>query len=723
MSDVHVSGLKKEPAARDAAVSPVASSLASTSVSSRLNSSRAVSTSHLDAVQLRQPAVNLQRRGESAVSRLAPKMTAPYPQLSSSSATESRLGSDSANNQRVIEWQMKNQMAKGNESLGQVPPRFENEPNPTGPTVTISSEQKPNYYSARPQSQLMEPGYVMPGPTNTASPLPQSTSMPVVTDNVVGNRDQTSVGFGQQPAVAESYSVSTPVYSDDQRYTPQQPQPSIYDHQSAISGPPQFSHVANVRPQMPEMVRQSLPGMVPRDLQHPGPNVRSNLPFAHQQPAVTGSGTQYRPPGGQYGLQAATSNVEMTAPGVLYDLANVGGRMPAVSNADGMPVHSDGVHYVGPDNYDRRSVPQQDVRYEMANVESRAVPAGVPFTTDSGPYTAHEGFYRPPHIDRARPTDVYYGTQNVAGVMPSMRPVVPNLDAERKLPQAGVRYGMPNVGGHMPPAPSIVRYDSSSSEDRLVEAVPGSHDMSRDQSSTKLSQHSGYYEAPNTASQEAPYQIYNTSGSTSVVPANIRYDASHPSNTGDNWPLPPKHDHYAAPNVQNEFSVPLAVSIQPQSGQVSAPQLQIPGDSSKPLPTELQHVFTPVPSLPPGMPANDVRPKKQPPPVAAKPKLPVSTGLATKPKEITKDEGRQLKPEKMQQKMLEIQRLESRPYLTANEQTKLRNFRVEVEFNKRLADLDEKREDGSDLEQSRMFPPMVRFLLTLSRKICAYLIL
>jgi len=112
------------------------------------------------------------------------------------------------------------------------------------------------------------------------------------------------------------------------------------------------------------------------------------------------------------------------------------------------------------------------------------------------------------------------------------------------------------------------------------------------------------------------------------------------------------------------------------------------------------------------MPTNDVRPKRQPPPVAAKPKFPVSTGVMGKPKGVTKDDGKQLKPEKIQQKMLEIQRLESRPYLTASDQTKLQNLRVEVEFDKRLADMNEKREDDSDLEQHKMLPPTVGLLLS-----------
>jgi len=825
---VVISGLKKEPTAKGSAVSPVASSLATTSINNRFDSTRAASTSQLDAVQLRQPVVNLQRHGESAVSRLALKTARPNPQLGSDSASDTRLGSDSANNQRVIEWQMRNQMATGTENQGQVPRHFENEASPTlhvsseqklgyysarpqsqlveagyvtsGPTktashydqqsaisaqpqfshvanmrpqipemrqqplpgmvpqdvhqsgpnrhsnlpgvrqqppvfgksvqyrppegassptlATVSSEQKPGYYSARPQSQLLELGYVTSGPTKTASPLPQSTSVPVVTDSVVGNRVQTSFSHEQQSsALTMSSSIGTPVvYSDDQRYKPQQMQPSMYGQQSAISAQPQFNQMANVRPQMPEMVRQPLPEMVPQDVYHSGPSRHSNLPVIHQQPVVRGSGIQYQPPGGQYGVQGATSNMVMSPPGVQHDLASVGGRMPAVSGADGMPVHSDSVHYVGPDISDSRSVPPQIVRYEMANAEIRAVPAGVPFSNGSRPYAASEGVHRPPHVEGTRPADIRYGLQNTAGIMPSGRPVMPNVDAERKIPQAVVRYGMPNIGGKLPPAPPNVRYESSSSDDRLAEATP--HEASRDQLPVKFSQQGGYYESPSTVvsynAQEAPYQIHGTSSGTSVVPANVHYEARHLSNAADSWPLPPPNDHYGAPGFRNEFSVSPSVSVQP----VSVPQLQNAGDGSRPLSSEVhprvQNVVAPVA---PGMPSYGIRPKKQPPPIAAKPKLPVGSRMAVKTADLTKDEGKQLKPEKMQQKILEIQRLESRPYLTTSEQTRLRNLRVEVEFDKRLADLNEKREDDGDLPQSRMFPPVVRFLLALSSSV------
>jgi len=155
--------------------------------------------------------------------------------------------------------------------------------------------------------------------------------------------------------------------------------------------------------------------------------------------------------------------------------------------------------------------------------------------------------------------------------------------------------------------------------------------------------------------------------------------------------------------------------MQPPSTQLPAPHLQNAGDGSKPLPLEVRasvpNTAGSVPSHAPGVPANNVQPKKQPPPVAAKPKFPVSTSVTAKTKGIIKDDGKQLKPEKIQQKMLEIQRLELRPYLTASEQTRLQNLRVEVEFDKRLADINDKHEDNSDLEQHRMLPSTVRILL------------
>jgi len=873
VSDVHVSGLKKQPVpVRDGGLPGIASSLANASVSDRLDSSRAVSTSHLDAVQLRQPVITgvQHQRSESAVSRLAPRVTAEYTQPG---ATEAKQGSD----QRVMEWQMRNQMARGADSPGQVPRGFDNEPNlgltdskqkpsyypakpqshlvepgyvmpasaktvssqplssasmlvstdsaagnrgqmfassglqssvsagavsssvstlvyaddlryrpsqqqlqhsmydqqpgvsaapqfaqaanvrpqmsqmvrqplpgmavqdvyqpggpnrnsnlptsvyqqppafgkstqhrplsdVTGPTIAVSSVQKPSNYSARPQSQLMEPGYAMPAPAKTTALLPQSNaSVPVTTENLVGNRSQISTSSGQQfpsgPVLPNS------AYSDDLRYRPPQQQlpPSMYDQRSTMSAVPQLNPVANMRPEMPQNVRQPLLGMASQDIRYPGPSVRSNLPSVAQLPVVTASGAQYqyRPPAGQYGVPGATNSVGMTPPGMQY----VGGRMPAVStSADGMAMLSD---YISPNIYDRRSLPQLGVQYEMANVESRAVPAGVPLTADNRPHSVYEG---PTYTEGPRPADIRYGVQNVVGAMPPTRPVVPD-------PQTGIHYRMPNVGGQMAPAPPSVRYDATVSDSRLPEAMPaGSQETSRDQALMKPIQQGGYYESPNTAvsygSQEAPYRSYSTSGSTAVVPANARYEASRQSSTGDSWPLPPQSDSYGAPNVQN---VPHSVSVPPQpSGYVPVPQFYSTGNDSRPLPFEvrprMQNAASAVPSLPPGMPASDVRPKKLPPPIAAKPKISASTGRAMKPSgEITKDEGKQLKPEKMQQKMLEIQHLESRPYLTANEQTKLRNLRIEVEFDKRLADLNEKRsEDGGDVEQSRMFPPLVR---------------
>ena len=834
---------------RDGGLSAAVSAPANAPVSSsRLDSSRAASTSHLDAVQLRQPpTVDVQHQhSESAIGRLAPGGTAQP------TGAAARQGSD----QRVMEWQMRNQMvATGTDSPGQAPRRFDIEPNPGlvgagqkpsyyparpqsqlaepgyvvpapaktvpvlppstsmpasassvvgsrgqmstssglpsfvsagavassvstpvysddqryrpqhqlqtsmydqqpsmsaspqfnqvanvrpqmvrqplpgmatqdvyqpgpnrlsnlpdvyqqppvfgksaqyGPSsdVAVGSEQKPSYYPARPQSQFVEPGYVMPAPAKTAAPLPQgNASMPVTTDVVVGNRGQVSASSG--PQSSSEPMLSDPAYSDDQRYRLQQDlQTSMYDQQPVMSAAPQFAQLANVRPQMPQMVRQPLPGMAPQDIQYLGPNVRSNLPGV-PQPLASGAEYQYRPASGQYGVHGGTSMTGMTAPGVQY----VSG-MPAVSSADGMPVQS-----VTPDIYDRRPALQQGVQHETADVERRAVPAGVPFITDNRPHPAHEA---PPYTERPRPADVRYGMQNVAG---AVRPVSPN-------PQTGVRYGMPNVGGPMPPAPPGVHYGSSVGDNRLAGAVPaGARETSMDPASVKLSQQGSHYESASTAasygSQEAPYRIYSTSGSTSVE----RYEADRRSNTGDSWPMPPQSDHHGALSVQN---VPPSATVPPPTSRVPGLQYHSTGDGSRPLPSEprprMHNAATPVPSL--GMPTNDVRPKRLPPPVAAKPRLPVSTGVAMKAAEIMRDEGRQLKPEKMQQKMLEIQRLESRPYLTANEQTRLRNLRVEVEFDRRLADLSERREDSGDpVEQSRMFPPMVRFLPTSSRKI------
>ena len=880
MKYVCTSGLKKEPAARDNVV-PAATSLANTSVSSgRFDlSSRTASTSHPDLMQLRPPAIIPQRRGESAVSRLAPKTAGPNSRLGSDSANELKLGSDIGNNQRVVEWQARNQMVKDIESARQVPHRFQDE------SSSIPYEQRPNYYSSRPQSELIEPGYVMSRPAKTASPLPQSTSMPAIADNSAGNR-----GFGQQSYAAAMPSTGIPAYSDNQRYKPDQLQPSLYDQQFATSVQPQLNQVANVRPQMSEMVRHPLLGMVsaqdlrhsgpnirsnlpdfrqqpavigegvqyrpssgsvsptvavpseqrpnyypsrpqseliepgyvmarpahtasplppsssmpqvtdsmvnrghmaagfghqssaaaissvpaysdnqrykpdyqqqprtydqqfatsvqppmtnvrfqmsemvrhplpgmapPQDVRQSGPNVRSNLPGVNQQSAVIGNGTQYRPSGGQYGVQGPATSVIMALTTVQYGAANVAAGMPTVSTADGRIMYTPAERYGLPDTYDGRSAPSQNIQYELADVENRAVPVGIPYSTGSRPYATHEGPYGLPRVER--PADIRYGMPNVAGVTPSVRPVVPNADAERKVAQAGVRYGMPVVGGDMPPAPSDVRYTSSSSQDRFAEAVPSiSHEAAVDQSAMKFSRQPGYYESPNTAmsysSQEPRYGIHSVSGSTSVVPANIRYDAGNLSPTGDGWPLPPPpSEHYGVSNVQTEFSVPPSVSVPPAS--ISAAQLQNASDDSRSLPSDarVQNTVTPVPSLPSGMPTNDIRPKKQPPPIAAKPKFPVSAGVAVRTKGVVKDEGKQLRPEKMQQKMLEIQRLESRPYLTAGEQTRLQNLRVEVEFDKRLADVTEKREDDRDVEQHRMLPSAVRFHLSLSSYLSTY---
>ena len=868
---MHVLGLKKEPIARDAAVFPV-TSVSNASVGNRFDSSRAASTSHPDLMQLRQPAVLPQRQGESAVSRLTPRMAGTNAQLGGDSA-ELRLGSDNVNNQRVMEWQMRNQMAKDAASVGQVPRRFQSE---SDSTLAISSEQRPNYYPSRPQSQFIEPGYVMSGPTKTASPQPQSTSMSAFTDtvaargqtvagfgqqssvstpvssddqryrlqqlqpntygqqlatstqpqfkqtanvrpaqmseivrhplpgmvpqdvrypgpyvhsdspdvrqqptvigentqyrlsaavssptlavsceqpanyypsrpqsqliqpgyvmskpaktaspqpqstsmpeNVVGNRSQTVAGFGQQ----SSASVSTPVYSDDQRYRPQQS--NVYGQQILVPAQPRFNQTSNMRPQMSQLVRHALPGMAATDTQHPGQDVRSNLQGIRQQPPAVGSDVQYQSSGGQYVVQGTPSSTVTAPSAVQYGIANVSGATPATFIADGRLMYTPGVRYDQSDAYNRKSAPPPAMQYEMSTVENRAVPVGVLFSTDSRPYAANEGLYNPPHVDGPAPADVRYGMPNVAGAAPSVRPVVPNVDDERKFQQADVRYGMPAAAGEMLPAPPGARYNLPSAQDRLAVAVP--HQASEDQSAVKFSQQGGYYDSVNTAvsysSQAAPYRVH----SVPVAPGNMQREPGSPSNAGDSWPLPPTTEHYGSPSVRSEFSIPPAVNVPPPSSQFSAPQLQNVSDGSKPVPSEvhprMQSVINPVPSMPRGMPSNDVRPKKQAPPVAAKPKLPVTTGMAVRTKDTGNDESKQLKPEKIQQKLLEIQRLESRPYLTAGEQTKLQNLRVEVEFDKRLAEMNEKRESTSDLEPHMMLPPTVRWLLSLSSALLTY---
>lgn len=814
---------KKDTTVRDITMSSV-TSLPGASVASQLDSSRAASVSHPDLVQLRQPTVPPQRYGESAISRLAPKAAGQNQRIGSDSAAELRAGSDSTNNQRVIEWQMRNQMANDVENSGQIQQRFESAGNTavavgseqrssyypskpqsqliesghamsrpaanasplpqstsvpqttdnvaayrgqmaanfqqrsssastplysddqryshrqlqqnmynqpfaapvqpqftqttnvrpntpevmryplpgmvpqsvqhpgsnigsnlpdlrqqlpvtgasanyrlsvgaTSPTLAVESVQRPSYYPTRPQSELIEPGHVMSRPTKNASPLLQSTSMPVITDSE--NRDQTPSVVQQQSSAAEISSYSTPMYSASQRYGPQQMPPS---QQFASSIPPQFSQMANVRPPSSEIARQPLPGMVPGGAQQRSSNVRPELPNVRQQPAIIGTSVQYRPSGGQYGVQDMTSNMTV-APST---------EVPVVSNVAARSVDMPAVRYPVPDISNQRSAVPQDMQYEMATVENRAIPAGIPFGTDhaaSRPHAAPQVRYGPP-----TPSGVNYGMQNAVGQVPSVAPGV--------------------------------HYDSSGSQDRLPEAIPGgSFEAARDQSAVKFTQPSGYYES--SLNTEMPYGMRSTSGSVSGVPASMRYE---PSNTGDGWPLPPPpQEHYGAPSVRNEFPVQPLANMLPPSSQFSTPQLQNAGDGSKPLPpgvrVSMPNIVSSAQSLEPRLPTNDIRPKKQPPPVAAKPKFPVSTGVTGKTQGITKkDDGKQLKPEKIQQKMLEIRRLESQPYLTTSDQTKLQNLRVEVEFDKRLADMHEKREDDSDSEQHRMLPPMVRLI-------------
>ena len=815
---------KKDPAVRDNAMSSVAPSLANVPAASRLDSSRPASTSHPD---LRQSTVPQQRYGESAVSRLAPKTSGQNQRIGSDLATELRPGMDSTNSQRVLEWQMRNQMAKDAENSEQIQQRFDSAANAAivvgseqkpsynpqrpqsqliesgtsrpaiaasslpqstsvpsipdtavayrgqmaasfqqqssvagmpsastpmysddqrysprqlqpnmynqfaasvqlqfsqmaavrpstseatrypfpgmvpqsmqhpGPrsdlpdlrqqlpvsgdiaqyrlsagatSPTVSSEQKPNYYyPTRPQSELIEPGYVVSRPAQNASPLLQSTSMPAIADNVFGNHDQTVFNVQQQSSSVEK-SFNTPIYSADQRYRPPQIQPS---QNVASSAPAEFNQIANVRPQASDLARQPLPGMVPEVIQQPSSSLRSELPVVRPQPAVVGSSVQYRPTGGQYGMQDVT-----------VAASDVRTEVPVSSIAAARPVDVPGLRYGLPVVYNQRPARPQDVRYEMSAVQNRAVPAGVPLHIDhniSKPYASQEVRYMSP-----APGDV--------------------------------QYGMPNIAGETPSAAPSVRYNSSSSQGRLPEVVLGSsHEAVRGQPAVKFSQPSGHHEslydaAGSYGSQETPYGMRSTSGSMLEVPAGMRYE---PASTGDGWPLPPSpQERYGAPNVRSEFLVPPSAYIPPQNSQLSAPHVQNAGDGLKPLQPEvhvsLQNAVSSVPSVPPGMPTSDIRPKKQPPPVAAKPKLPASAGMMGKTRGITtRDDGKQLKPEKIQQKMLEIQRLESRPYLTAGEQTRLQNLRVEVEFDKRLADMNEKREDV-DSEQHRMLPSMVR---------------
>jgi hypothetical protein len=101
--------------------------------------------------------------------------------------------------------------------------------------------------------------------------------------------------------------------------------------------------------------------------------------------------------------------------------------------------------------------------------------------------------------------------------------------------------------------------------------------------------------------------------------------------------------------------------------------------------------------------------KPPPPPVAAKPKLAVQSLMPSGNKEtfnctVKSSDGEQ----KQLQRLQEIRRLESRPYLTANEQTKLHRLRIEAEFNRRLMEAnDEENKESAEIELS-----LVVYILT-----------
>ena len=809
---------------------PATSQLPVTSANSHVDPSRPASASHLHVVPLRKPAVTPERYGASAVSRLAPKVAGPVQHRARVSGTEASLRPDGMNNQRqrVMEWQMKSQIANAAENVGQPQP---GRLLPANPTAAAGETARPNYYPFRPQSQFIEPQYAVSSQAVAASPLPQSISMPDITDSVMANRSQTA-GFEAQPSPGEMVSVSRPAYSVDPRYGPQQVQPTTYEQQPGMALQPRFHEVPPIRPPMAQMVRQPLQGMGPQGVQHSGPAVRSEVPDACIQHTVTVDRTQYQPlhgstdvsnseqwptdyrsqpqsqliepghavfrpsqstsmpaitpsaavgnrsqtaagfepqtsggkicsagrpaysedpryrpqhllssaydqqfvppaqpqfnltayvkpqtseispyplPGmvpdmqhsapnihlqlpdmrqhpavsgnemqyehlsaAQYGAQGARSGAVASQAGVQYGATNVDpGVIPVVSTADGRPVNTQ----VVPGVFQQRPSLPPDMRYEMGNLESRAVPAGVQMNTDGRPHAASEREY------------VDYEPQNVTAVTSSVRPVALN-----------VPYGTSAVSGQIPPA---VYYDSSSIQGMFVEAKPvSSFDAPRDQPSAKFSHQGGCSGSLNLSysslEAQAPYNMQRAT----AVSTNAQFGPSSPSISGDGWP-PPPNDRYGASNVQSEFSVSPSVSV-PLSSRLPAPQST--SDSSQQEPSEVRPRLLTAVSPMPGAPTNNIRPKKQPPPVAAKPKLPVGARMALKTKEVATDGGKQLKPERIQQKLVEIQRLESRPYLTANEQTRLQNLHIEVEFDRRLADTSERHEEGAVSEQSMMQP-------------------
>jgi hypothetical protein len=96
--------------------------------------------------------------------------------------------------------------------------------------------------------------------------------------------------------------------------------------------------------------------------------------------------------------------------------------------------------------------------------------------------------------------------------------------------------------------------------------------------------------------------------------------------------------------------------------------------------------------------SQDQVPVKKPPPVAAKPKLHVRSSVPSgNNDEFDSSVTSSNEEQKQMQRLQEIRRLESRPYLTANEQAKLHRLRIEAEFDRRLKEAnDEQNEDNID---------------------------
>jgi len=90
-------------------------------------------------------------------------------------------------------------------------------------------------------------------------------------------------------------------------------------------------------------------------------------------------------------------------------------------------------------------------------------------------------------------------------------------------------------------------------------------------------------------------------------------------------------------------------------------------------------------------------PAKKPPPVAAKPKLFTGSISSSDKEDVEKKESENAElAQKQLQRRTEIRRLESRPYLTANEQSRLHRLRVEEQFDRRVQEADS--EDAASSE-------------------------